>query len=636
MALGLILSGCTTAVSPPTLPDATDTAELIAGALSSGDISHLPFTVASEEATKEYEIVTRGLNGAIPNVTVTDVSYDPDTQTATVRLNQTYSLVQTWQFPSLATLKYSGSDGWQVVWAPTIVQPALDGYTRLSMSRQTATRGEILSEDGVGIVRNRTVYKVGIDKATVSAEVAVESARMLAALLDIDADAYAKRVTNGGPRQFVVAITVREGFVPEGVEDIPGSLVQTGKLPLGPSTTFAIGVLGIAGEATAEDIERSGGVLREGDIVGKTGLQASQDAALRGTDGFTIYLAPRAEEDVMAPPPAPTTEEDDPPASPITERVPLFQAAPIDGVEVQTTLDVGLQTKAEKALAGQKGVAALVVLDAQTGAIRAAANSPGAGSNAFATTGRYAPGSTFKVSTALAMLRAGKTPDSRIDCPFSVTIGGTRFTNHSGYSFNGSITLRQAVAYSCNTAMVNGTQRLGGDALTNAAASLGIGVGYDLGFPAYLGSVPVTTTGVEKAAASFGQAQIAVSPLAMAAEAASVAAGRTIVPYLLVDASGEPHISLPEGVEAAEPLTEKEAAALRDLMKAVVNVGTGSSLQGLAKGAKTGTAEFTDDGQMKTHAWMIAYTDSFAIAAYVHEGVSGSASAGPLIQAFLK
>jgi len=54
------------------------------------------------------------------------------------------------------------------------------------------------------------------------------------------------------------------------------------------------------------------------------------------------------------------------------------------------------------------------------------------------------------------------------------------------------------------------------------------------------------------------------------------------------------------------------------------------------QGAKTGTAEFSEDGQMKTHAWMIAYTDSFAIAAYVHEGVSGSASAGPLIQAFLK
>ena len=59
---------------------------------------------------------------------------------------------------------------------------------------------------------------------------------------------------------------------------------------------------------------------------------------------------------------------------------------------------------------------------------------------------------------------------------------------------------------------------------------------HDLGFPAYFGSVPTPASETEKAASLIGQGKVLASPMAMAAVAASVAQGATVVPRLLPDA----------------------------------------------------------------------------------------------------
>ena len=68
-------------------------------------------------------------------------------------------------------------------------------------------------------------------------------------------------------------------------------------------------------------------------------------------------------------------------------------------------------------------------------------------------------------------------------------------------------------------------------------------------------------------------------------------------------------------------------------MKAVVAEGSGNVLQGVMTGAKTGTAEFGDAAADTAHAWMIAWNDKYAVAAFVQDGQSGSGTAGPLIKA---
>ena len=52
--------------------------------------------------------------------------------------------------------------------------------------------------------------------------------------------------------------------------------------------------------------------------------------------------------------------------------------------------------------------------------------------------------------------------------------------------------------------------------------------------------------------------------------------------------------------------------------------------------AKTGTAEFGDEPPLPTHAWMIAGQGDLAVAVFVERGDSGSQTAGPVLEQFLR
>jgi cell division protein FtsI/penicillin-binding protein 2 len=52
--------------------------------------------------------------------------------------------------------------------------------------------------------------------------------------------------------------------------------------------------------------------------------------------------------------------------------------------------------------------------------------------------------------------------------------------------------------------------------------------------------------------------------------------------------------------------------------------------------AKTGTAEFGTRAPLQTHAWMIAARGDLAVAVFVDVGDSGSGTAGPLLERFLR
>jgi cell division protein FtsI/penicillin-binding protein 2 len=74
-------------------------------------------------------------------------------------------------------------------------------------------------------------------------------------------------------------------------------------------------------------------------------------------------------------------------------------------------------------------------------------------------------------------------------------------------------------------------------------------------------------------------------------------------------------------------------------MAAVVQEGSGrglSDIPGKQVLAKTGTAEFGDADPPKTHAWMIASQGDLAVAVFVDVGESGSRTAGPVLEQFLR
>jgi cell division protein FtsI/penicillin-binding protein 2 len=318
--------------------------------------------------------------------------------------------------------------------------------------------------------------------------------------------------------------------------------------------------------------------------------------------------------------------------APADEPRELHRVEPVAGEPLRTTLDLDLQAEAENILAGVGPASAIVAVRPSTGAVVAAASGPGGGGLSTATVGQYAPGSTFKVVSSLALLRAGLSPASPVDCPPTTVVDGKTFKNYDDYPASGlgRITLRQAVANSCNTAFI--TQREKVDDLSGAAAALGLGVDHDLGFPAYFGSVPEPESETSHAASLIGQGQVLASPLVMAAVVASVVEGATVVPRLLPDQETG-------GDDVPDPLTANEANVLRGLMRAVVTEGSGSQLAdvpGPPVIAKTGTAEFGDADPLQTHAWMVAGQGDLAVAVFVEVGESGSRTAGPLLERFLR
>ena len=611
LALALALAGCGGGNDGPS---PQPTADALAQGLSSGDLSKVAFAGSTPAAVqKQYSAAVAGLGGVKPEVTVTSVSDDGSSATATLRW--TWPLGSGWTYTSKAPLQTS-SDGasWQVAWKPDVVEPHLGAGDHLSAVTSEATRADILGPHGVGLVTDRPVLRFGVDRLKVPASQAAESARRLAELVGIDVAPYVKQVTSAGPKAFVQAIVFRQDEVPpavgSGYTRIKGVDAIHDRVPLGITKEFAAPILGTVGPVTAEMIKDHPGVYAVGDEAGLSGLEARYDEQLRGTPGVIVSAVASGGGGTQ-----------------------LFRTKPVDGTPLHLTLDPRLQLLAERILGGVTPASALVAIRPSTGAILAAANGPGTAGYNDATYGRFAPGSTFKTVGSLALLKNGQTPSSPVDCPTSVTVDGKQFTNDSFYppSANGRITLATALANSCNTAYINERTKLGQHDLVDAAATLGMGVDHDLGFPAYFGNVVPPASEVTKAADMIGQGEILASPMTMATVMASVVAGHTVVPQLIT--------SVDVAKTSPEPLSAPQASALRTMLRGVVLRGTGVGLRdvpGPPVIAKTGTAEFDRDGKRLTHAWMIAGQGDLAVCVFVDVGQTGAGTAGPLLEQFLR
>ena len=569
------------------------------------------------DVAERYAEIIDGMDGVTPTVAAGDVEVDGSDATGT--LEWTWPVVEStdpWTYETTVELRRSG-DTWAVRWAPSVVEPSLADDEVLAATTIPATRGEILGARGKVIVTDRPVLRIGIDRIRVSKAASGDSARALADLVGVDVAPYVDAVRAAGDRAFVEAISFRTAEVPAGVlaslDGIPGAVAIADEISLAPTREFAAPILGRVGPVTAEMLEEDPDRYRVGDIAGISGLQARYDEQLGGSPGRLV-------EAVSETGPGPARD--------------VFRVQETDGDALELTLDPDLQIDAEALLADVASASALVAIRPSDGAILAAANGPGTAGQNFATYGQLPPGSTFKIVSSLALLRAGLTPDSTVSCPPTLTVDGKEFGNYSDYpsSANGDIPLRTAVAQSCNTAFIGARDQLGDTDLASAAASLGFGVDHDLGFPAYFGSVAPPASETEAAADLIGQGTILASPMTMAAVVASVQEGALVVPHLLADYEVAPHDHT--------PLTVAEGEQLRTMLRGVVTDGSGAQLAdvpGPPVIAKTGTAEYVaDGGAVQTHAWMVAAQGDLAVAVFVEVGESGSRTAGPILEEFLR
>jgi hypothetical protein len=301
------------------------------------------------------------------------------------------------------------------------------------------------------------------------------------------------------------------------------------------------------------------------------------------------------------------------------------------GVRLRTTLDAAVQSAAEKAVAG-KDQAGVTALDTRSGAVLAIAYSPAEGVD-WALMEDSAPGSTFKIVTAAALLDSGMTPSSTAPCKADDNYAnGRMYHNDSPTLHRADATLAWDFAQSCNTGFIRQAGRLGSHGLKNAAARFGLTQEWSVGTPTLDGrpTMPSSSAPDELTSEMIGQGELRMSPLVMASVAATAASGHFHQP-LLVDRS------LVAGPVATAPgVSSRVSDGLRQMMRDAITTGTAHGVMsgfGPDSGAKTGSAELA--GQDTTNGWFTAYAGHVAAAAVVHDAGHGNTSAGPIVAAVL-
>jgi cell division protein FtsI/penicillin-binding protein 2 len=586
-------------------PSARETLEGFTGTWSGGDDAGAArATTDTAVAAKALRANRRGLDGAKLRASVLSVHEDGDRARGRVHLSWQVPRFGRFAYDTNAALRKDDKAGWQVVWDPKLVHPALDSGTRLGTSVARPARGRILDRDGRPIVTDRAVVHVGVARNKVSDPDA--TAQAMAKVVDVDAGAYARAIRRAGPQQFVEAVTLREADFEDkqtALQAVPGLQTLDATAALAPTRAFARALLGTVGPATAEQLARPGSAYGPGAQVGQFGLEARFERRLAGTPTRKIVI--RLEDG--------------------TQDRTLRAKGGTPGRALRTTLDRDVQAAAEAALGARAAPAALVAVQPSTGDVLAVANRPTSSSFDRALAGRYAPGSTFKVVSTAALLRDGLRVNAPVACPKTINVGGRSFKNFEGEA-GGAVPFAQDFAISCNTAFVSLSGRLPADALQRTARDFGLGRKAKLPLRVAPSQVPPGVDRVERAAAMIGQARIAASPLQMAGVAATVAGGRWRAPRLVAS----------DRYTSGPPVSGDVLAALRSLMRRVVTSGTGTEVAGVPGEVigKTGTAEFGSGNPPPTHAWFIAARGDLAIAVLVERGRSGGSVAAPIAARF--
>ncbi len=281
---------------------------------------------------------------------------------------------------------------------------------------------------------------------------------------------------------------------------------------------------------------------------------------------------------------------------------------------VTISLDRAVQNAAQDAvnMVGKKAM--IVAIKPSTGEILAVAQNPAADADGpTATMGLYPPGSTFKIVTAGAAIeRDMATPNTLLGCPGTLEIGHRVVTNYNAFDL-GAVPMSRAFANSCNTTFAELASTMPPRGLTQAAAQYGLGSDFVVdGIPTVTGSVPPTVDLAERTEDGFGQGKVLASPFGMALVAATVAAGKTPVPQLILGRQTQV-------TGAGTPISAKMLDAVRPMMRLVVTNGTAKELNGLGDvRGKTGEAEFNGG----SHAWFAGYRGDLAFAALIVGGGS--------------
>jgi penicillin-binding protein 2 len=446
--------------------------------------------------------------------------------------------------------------------------------------------------------------------------------------------------------------------------DLPGITVDAGTSRTYNYPYDLAHILGYVAPPNEGDMTGDALMALPGVKVGRAGVEKYHDLALRGRPGV-VHLEVNAVGRVIRE---------------------LDRSDGVNGDDVSLTFDLGLQQAIQKKLGDD--AASAVVLDCRNGEIMAMVSNPSYDPTLFATgvsqaqwkdwtkdrrtplinkatSGLYAPGSTFKMAVALAGLDAKTiTLHDRLSCPGHLDLGSSRFHcwNKGGH---GALDLHQALKYSCDVYFYQVALKTGIDRISAMSHRLGMGTELEIDIPGQrIGQVPTKDWRMAKGhpwqlgdtvVSGIGQGYIIVSPLQLATYAARIATGRAVQPHFTRRIAGalQPGSQPEDWPDLAVP--EPMLQAVRSGMFAVVNEPGGTAPRARLPGAihlagKTGSSQVrrvsrkqresgTFDSknlpwEFRPHALFVAYAPyeqpRYALSVVVEHGNAGGAAAAPL------
>ncbi|MBR6470733.1 MAG: penicillin-binding protein 2 [Victivallales bacterium] len=532
--------------------------------------------------------------------------------------------------------------------------------------RLNSVRGRIFV-DGQAVVDNQAHYDLVFyvsemrqpGRQTNTIQYVLETERALSEYLGREATLDAGQVQRQLNRQPVLPMTVMRDLTPkelsaiaERLPVIPGVDVQPRVERVHPFPGLLTHLLGYTGrdqpnpDELSEDYPRAYTMM---ELTGRNGLERAFDQELRGQAGMRLVVVDSigyARENVgeVTPPTA--------------------------GNDLFLTIDLKAQQIAEELLQGYHG--ALVLMDADTGAVLAMASAPSYDLSTLsggdlarlsqdvegrpllnrATRGLYTPGSIMKPLLALCALeRCPEVAHGRYECTGKYMIGnhGIRCARTWGH---GELDIQEAITVSCNPFFIHLGLEVGIDDYAAFLMSAGIGepTGIEIGDAA--GVRPERAVAqrfwrrgwlaVDTAYASLGQGAITITPLQAASYTAAIANGGSLLRPFLVKEIRTPNGNLimtgQPAVRNRLPVSPQNLQLVQQAMRRAVTEKDGSA-HGLADAclplcAKTGTAEVGEGENRYKNTWVIAFGPAdhpqYALACVIERGQSGGRTAVPI------
>lgn len=403
------------------------------------------------------------------------------------------------------------------------------------------------------------------------------------------------------------------------------------------------------------------------DTVGKEGVEAAFESYLRGKDGSRLI----------------TTNED----GKVTSE--LYSIEPEPGATVALTIDIDFQTEVEAALAaaveamneadraegkenvGTRGAAAAVVSVADSDVLALASyptyslanynaeynsylENPG---NPFfnrALNGTYAPGSTFKLCTAVAAL------ESEVITPSTKILTKGKYTYWEDYQpacwiynqyggSHGRIDVSEAIYHSCNYFFYEVGRLMGIDTLNAYATAFGLGepTGIELNEktgildgPEYRAQTEEMWVGGTVLQCAIGQGSSLFTPLQLANYVATLVRGGERYAAHLLDSvtkqDGEVIVSNTETeLLSVVEMSQSTLSVVKKGMGDLVTSGTVSQYFDeciVTAGAKTGSAQIGTEVANGVFVCFAPFDEpEIAVAIVIEQGGSGSALAATAV-----